>query len=66
MLKFGDFQTPPPPLYAFKQNCVIKTDVRFCLDPIPSPLERTYFVDGPYTLLHTFRYFYLLFLSSFR
>ena len=38
-LKFGDFQTPPPPLYAFKQqNDVMKTiDVRFCLDSLPPP-----------------------------
>ena len=49
-IKFGDFQTPPFLLYAFKQyNDVIKTiDVRFCLHPLPPyPLERTYFMDGP-------------------
>ena len=47
-LKYGDFQTPNPPLYASKeQNDVIKTiNLRFCLDLLPPP-ECTYFMDGP-------------------
>lgn len=42
---YGDLQTPPPP---FKQyHDAIKTDVRFCIEPSPSPLKPTYIMDGP-------------------
>ena len=49
-LKFGDFQTPPPPFYTIEWR---HKNNRCTLLPWPSrsPLERTYFMDGPQGVL---------------
>lgn len=47
-LKFDNVQTPPPTLYAFKQQNVVIKQITYLPWPPPlPPLKRTYIMDGP-------------------